>query len=246
VIKLSSFPRRDQPLAPRLLASILDTRVPARPFGKGPHPRLKLAELDESVWKRFDPRTCEALAKAVTQQVAKAVLSLGEPLASTKLPTPPAGCKLQDLELTRRTYNALKRAGHLKSLEHLTRLSISEVLAVPSFGAVSLVDLLVSLEGLERPLAEPSEPIAQVAKKVVAEAQELIASGVAAKIDKDDIRLGYLVRRIDPAARNAREMAEGGSSGRRVALRARGSRSRCCRSSGNASPCSKRSSSKKS
>ena len=68
MVRLSPYPRRGQRIAPSALKSLLDIRIPDGVLKSKAPPRLKLADLDESAWRRFEPDECNALAKSVDQR----------------------------------------------------------------------------------------------------------------------------------------------------------------------------------
>ena len=147
---LSRYPRPGCRLAPEGLRGLLeDTPVPRRLLGRNHKEPLSLAELDESAWTRFGPEACQDLAEEVVNRVRAALGLLPEEFQNQALPRLPENIQLEDLQLTQRTYNCLRRMqilGRLHQVRDLGDVTIGEVLSISSFGAKCLVDLLTSME----------------------------------------------------------------------------------------------------
>jgi hypothetical protein len=77
-----------------------------------------------------------------------------------RLPAPPFGAKLDDLELEVRTYNCLKNQWPecTRDLQRLGYKTIGQAIKLNNFGIKSLVDLLCSLEALQAQSLQASEP----------------------------------------------------------------------------------------
>ncbi len=149
------YPRIGQRLAPSLLREVLDVSVlRVCPSAARIDPELRLCDLDETVWQRFDLSQCQALAKAVVQRVQVEIKFLGPRLSEQSLPKPRGNIRLEDLELGRRAYNCLRRLvrrEHLQSAEDWHRLTLKKLLGIRAFGAKAVVDFLVAYEALLDP-----------------------------------------------------------------------------------------------
>ena len=98
----------------------------------------------------------EAAASAPPRAIggAKSKSALGEALFATRIrsfhmlrfPTLPANTKLCDLDLAVRTFDCLAKQGFEDRLEDLANLTLGEVLNIPGFGMMCLVDYLDSVE----------------------------------------------------------------------------------------------------
>ncbi len=94
---------------------------------------------------RVSPRSIEE---------AKAKSAVGEAMFATRIrsfhtlrfPTLPAGTKLRDLHLEARTFQCLAKRGFEDRFEDLANLTLGEVLNIPGFGMLCLVDYLDSVE----------------------------------------------------------------------------------------------------
>ena len=105
----SRYPRRGHRIAPLGLRESLDVSVPTGRVDGSQIGNLRLCDLDESVWERFDEAACEALAGAVIRAVGKAV-RMPAFAADQRLPPIPDGMKLADLELEIRRLKAQQAA----------------------------------------------------------------------------------------------------------------------------------------
>ena len=160
---ISRYPRPGYRIAPSLLREILDIEINVHQM-KGGSISIKLCDLDETVWGRFDAETCERLAEAVVSRV-RTNIRLVPSMCARWLPAIPTATKLDDLELEVRTYNCLERLisqNVIESLDYLPALTVKEILSTKNFGIKSLVDLLTSLESFNsypelRPRIQPSE-----------------------------------------------------------------------------------------
>lgn len=139
------YPRRGHRIAPATLREILQSPVPAKYLSRPEDASLRLCDLDETAWERFDEPVCRALAGEVLSAVGRAArmpLSIGD----RTLPPLPAGVKLSDLELEVRTVNCLVAAGIHERPQDLQALRIEGLLSLRGFWVKCLVDLLTSLE----------------------------------------------------------------------------------------------------
>jgi len=141
----SRYPRRGHRIAPATLRGLLQAPVPAKYLTSVSDAGLRLCDLDESVWQRFDDRTCQALAGEVLRAVGRAART-PTAFAERTLPPIPQGMKLADLELEVRTVNCLVSAGLHQRPQDLRTITIEEILGLRGFWVKCLVDLLTSLE----------------------------------------------------------------------------------------------------
>lgn len=128
-----------------MLADLLQDPLPAEFAEQGGEDFVRLCDLDERAWKRFDGEGCKALASEVVRAVGRAAR---QPLSFTalQLPPMPEGMTLANLELESRTFNCLTAAGIGDRPQDLGRMTIEGVLALRGFWGKCLVDLLTSIE----------------------------------------------------------------------------------------------------
>jgi hypothetical protein len=145
------YPRRNERLAPDLLQSVLDVPVPAGRDLDGEFRGLRLVELDETVWSRYPPETCERLGRAIVHRVQQAVYPELHRPANVYLPLPSKAFALETLSIETRTFNALseyRKRYPLYEPSDWAAVSLWQLLALPAFGAKSLVDFLCAYETL--------------------------------------------------------------------------------------------------
>ena len=149
----SRYPRRGHRIAPAALRELLETPVPAKYHRSPADAGLRLCDLNESAWERFDETTCRALADEVVRAAGRTVrmpMSIGD----RHIPPIPSGMKLTDLSLEVRTFNCLVSAGIHERPQDLGALTIETILGLRGFGVKCLVDLLTALEfAIEHPEA---------------------------------------------------------------------------------------------
>ena len=144
-VEISRFPRKGHRIAPRTLAHILDAPAKDRRMGS-----VKFLDLDESVWEKFEPKTCRKLAAEVICRVKKFHSALRSELGGTRLPMPRTKGKPAVLQLQRRTFNCLNNAGLLEAPARLAETTFRELFEMVGFGDICLVDLLCALEYLHK------------------------------------------------------------------------------------------------
>jgi hypothetical protein len=157
-------------LAPTALRTILAVRIPKKLLDGTNSNVVQLCDLDKNAWDTFSPDVCSSLGQEIVDVVRGAIATMSESLLETNLPPVPAGKNLEDLDLEQRTYNCLCKMqfdGLLGGPQDVGRKTIRQVLALGSFGAKSLVDLLTSLEGQGAESSPPSvgpdtEPQSQI------------------------------------------------------------------------------------
>src|ERR1043165_1670390 len=148
---ISRYPRCGYPLAPTALKPILSVRIPKKLLEGTNSKATHYCDLDKQVWETLAPDLCNKLGQELVEIVRAEIATLPESLMESTLPRVPPGMRLEELELERRTYNCLCQMqfdGLLTEPQELSQKTIKQVLALESFGAKSLVDLLTSLEGL--------------------------------------------------------------------------------------------------
>ena len=141
----SRYPRRGHRLAPAALRELLDIPVPGKYLKDQPGAGLRLCNLDESVWDRFDESRCQELAVEVVRAVGRAA-RMPMPISDRPIPSIPPGMKLTDLDLEVRTLNCLVSAGIHERPQDLRAMTIETILGLRGFWVKCLVDLLTSLE----------------------------------------------------------------------------------------------------
>lgn len=142
------YPRLGERLAPSLLRELLEVPIPR--VGRSAvdcDARLRLCDLDETAWQRFKPSECLQLAEAVVQRVNQQAPVLHLHMGGKKLPRPPRGIGVADLELGQRAYTCLSGLGRLQTPDDWHRLTLHTLLSMPSFGVSALVDFLAAYEG---------------------------------------------------------------------------------------------------
>lgn len=107
---------------------------------------MKLCDLDETAWERFDFLTCEKLGKEVMSVVRANMPSKAKELLNLNIPTPPNSLRLKDLTLETRTYSLLEKWGFDGHVEKLGDETLGDLLDIHGFGLKGLVDFLASLE----------------------------------------------------------------------------------------------------
>ena len=220
-MRFSRYPRYNQPIAPRALSDILEVNVPRYLVGEKIAQGTRLCDLDVSVWQRYEPDVCKQLAHAVVHQVRSAIHSLPRRILDQRVHHLPKDVGFDALELDWRTYNLLTEKGLLKSPKKLGNQTVGSLLAIPGFGAKSLVDLLTSLEALlhemvswstviERSISEPiSEncPKSELDHRITAKAKQLQRMPNIGTIYHNDPRLGRLFIEIDIAAKTVADLS---------------------------------------
>jgi len=143
---ISPYPRAGQRIAPSLLDDLLRDRIAACDYHGVPSQckNIRFCDLDETMWDTVGDYKCGVLAKALVFWLSQQRNRLLEDYGDTKIPLPQCS-DLEELALSQRTYNCLQRECG-SGAQKLAGLTIADVLALPSFGITSLVDLLVSLE----------------------------------------------------------------------------------------------------
>jgi hypothetical protein len=106
---------------------------------------IRLCDLDESAWDRFDEETCRALASEIVRVVGRAARQPAA-LSGRAVPPIPKGVTLADLELAPRTFNCLVAAGIGERPQDLSRMTIEGLLSLQGFWGKCLVDLLTAIE----------------------------------------------------------------------------------------------------
>lgn len=216
----SRYPRRGQALAPEALREILQARVPQTVNRNIAKQGIRFSDLDAKAWQRWDSETCRQLAKAVAEQVRRA-LPGSRKVLGRRVPALPEGVRLEDLKLEIRTFNALAGAGFAKRPDWLGRTTIGSLRHVKGLGAKSLVDLLVSVEATRSELPDSRQPRGRDTKCTPADSQaELFEDAFrekarrlsrlegAQEIRSDDPRLARALRALGSIGPNAREMGE--------------------------------------
>lgn len=195
-VEISRFPRKGHRIAPRILAHILD--VPAKDRRMGD---VWLLDLDESVWEKFEHKTCHKLALEVINRIKKFHSTLRGQLGGTRLPIPRTKGKPAVLQLQRRTFNCLNTAGLLDDPARLAETTFSELLVMPNFGVICLVDLLCALETQAATGHRTSQQVIVTARRL-AELKE------SASIRPDDPRFGLMIQTLAVPGENLQQIAE--------------------------------------
>jgi len=195
-VEISRFPRVGHRIAPHTLARILDTASKDRRMGG-----VKLRDLDESAWERFESETCHKLALEVVNRVKRFHSALRRQLGRTLLPMPRTKGKPAVLQLQRRTFNCLNEAGLLNDPARLAETTFSGLFALPAFGDTCLVDLLCALE---------TQAVTghRTNQQVLVAAHRLAKLKESARIRADDPRFGLMIQSLAVPGENLKQIAE--------------------------------------
>lgn len=185
---ISRYPRPGHRIAPLALREILCVPVLDRRFTRS----LKLCDLDETAWERFDPVTCRRLAAAVVRQIPSC---LPEVIKQRHLPKLPEWVTAKDLLVEPRTRNCLEEQGLLDHPQELENFTIGQVCKFGAFGKKSLVDLLTSLESFVIWRSGPQAG-GELNLQVTQAARELLNLTCSSSILRDDPRFGRLISEI--------------------------------------------------
>ena len=145
----------------------------------------------------------ETIYECVRQQT-----HLPKYIRSKRLPELPKSLCLEELDLKKRTHTALSRKGFIKQPQKLSNTTIESLLALPSFGKDSLLDLLIALEPYFHSTQGDEEREVALAQEFVSEATLLAEMPSAELISIKDLRFGKLLRSIFPTSTSTREAAE--------------------------------------
>ena len=145
------YPKVGLPIAPRILAPILDITPSRSIMAKIVDPNLRMADLDENSWNRFERATCLRLAHLVLSTLKKAWLKLPTDILAAKLPEGGYRPNLDELGIGTRTFNCLARLCRQRrfqegALIRWNQMTIGELIEIRSFGARSLLDFLSAYE----------------------------------------------------------------------------------------------------
>ena len=157
------YPRSGQRLAPRLLAEVLQDALPVELATQGGARFVRLCDLDETAWDRFDAETCKTFATEIVQAVGRAARQPA-PFMALQLPPLPDEMTLANLELESRTFNCLVAAGIEDRPQDLGQMTIEGALGLRGFWSKCLVDLLTSIEyATDHPEVRRKHPTCRVA-----------------------------------------------------------------------------------
>lgn len=196
----SRYPRPGHRIAPLALREILRAPLPDGRLSRS----LRLCDLDESAWDRFDSATCRRLAAAVMDQLPS---HLPDFMNQRHLPKLPKWVTGQDILLEPRTRHCLEERGFLDRPQELADLTMGQVCGFSGFGKKCLVDLLTSLESfIIWPAADQTG--GPLNRQVTRAARKLQRLRDASGILSDDPRFGRLVRELGLEATSAREAAD--------------------------------------
>lgn len=219
---ISRYPRPGYRIAPATLQEFLDVLVPIE-LDKG-QARLKLSDLDETVWDRFEYKTCVALAREVISRLKRFAPPGSSRMLGVCLPSLPTGLSLMDLELEARTYNLLCKWGFKEHPEMLARKPVLELFDIPGFGIKCLVDLLTSIETTLQKINADMITLHRVGpvheailgdklnkfehdQCLADKIGELLYLQDTKLVSKDDVRLGPLINELDSEASTVWDLA---------------------------------------
>jgi hypothetical protein len=148
------YPRRGEPIVPRLLRElVVDRRAPAPYDGDADLLHLLRTDLGSDAWRRLPSETCHRLSLAVVDRVQTRLGGLSELVCETVLPPPESAVRLT---LESRTSNVLRRS--IQRGQTDGTWTLRRYLSLDRFGARALVDLLAALEAQGGPLTPSAEP----------------------------------------------------------------------------------------
>ncbi len=193
------YPQANHRIAPSMLKDLLDEEIPRHLVEGTPFAGARLADLDESAWGCLSTEAISELAGMVISRVGMGVVN--RDVQQLHLPRVPAGLRLENLRLENRTGNCLRRLGLATNLQQLGKMTVDDLMQVPSFGAKCLVDLLTALETF-------SHRGQCINANVMEHANQLAQRPEAASIHFSDPRLGRLLRAMDSESNTLEEMIE--------------------------------------
>jgi hypothetical protein len=144
-MKAARYPHPGHRIAPYALHEILDVEMPSGILENSTL-RIRLCDLDETAWERFDFQVCKRLGEEVMNVVRMHIPSQTRELLNLHLPIPPNSLRLKDLSLETRTHLLLERWGFDDHVEKLGDKTLGDLLDIHGFGTKCLVDFLASLE----------------------------------------------------------------------------------------------------
>jgi len=231
-MKAARYPHPGHRIAPYALHEILDVEIPSGILENSTL-RIRLCDLDETAWERFDFQVCKRLGEEVMNVVRMHIPSQTRELLNLHLPIPPNSLRLKDLSLETRTHLLLERWGFDDHVEKLGNETLGDLLDIHGFGRKCLVDFLASLEttiakASRAPISRLEEPqgdgenIEQLshlkklsdrsrlpASMLIAEGKKLQQIPGARDISRDDPRLGHLLWAIDPEIETVGHLTDG-------------------------------------
>ncbi len=182
---LSRYPRPGYPIAPSVLAPLLEASIPTV--------ALQLSELDASVWGKFSVNQCYRFGAILKEHLERRKYSLAL-VGRKRLTTSRKHIAVEQLELTFRSYNCLSKVSLAGRRYGIASLSIEEVLAIPAFGIMSLLDVLTSIEGfLARSDSCAKSPSRSTRRKAARLVDAICAAPGVSKIGQSDPRVGPLL-----------------------------------------------------
>src|SRR5439155_4468218 len=116
-------------------------------------------------------------------------------------PIPRTKGKPAVLQLQRRTFNCLKEAGLLDTPAKLAETTFGELLTMPGFGVICLVDLLCALE-------TQAATGHRTSQRALVAAHRLARLKGSASIRADDPRFGLMIQSLAVPGENLKQIAE--------------------------------------
>ncbi len=172
--------------------------------------KLRLCDLDESVWDRFSEETLLELAGVIIDRVG--TYHARKAFQHRHFPRPLRSLKLEDLRLENRTRRCLAKQGLEDDPSRLGDYTIGEVLAIRAFGPRCLVDLLSALEsyrGRQGTGAFAALGATCLSEELTAAAGRLAKLPAAKAVGCRDPRFAEAIRELDVEAQTAAELATG-------------------------------------
>ncbi|HMF42807.1 MAG TPA: hypothetical protein VKQ32_19180 [Polyangia bacterium] len=190
-----NYPRRGEPIVPRLLRPLVVDRRPS-PFAIDPDSELLIRdELGAGAWERLAPEVCWRVSMLVIDRVQTRLRSLPAAIRDTPMPAPHVAL---GLPIERRTSDTLRRAlaGRLDG----ERWTVGRYVKIRRFGGRALVDLLAALEANPETLVSSTGHPGSAADRALNESLLAIARQLPVaehRLNLGELRHGRRGRPID-------------------------------------------------
>jgi hypothetical protein len=193
-----NYPRRGEPIVPRLLRPLVIDRRPS-PFPIDPDSELLTRdELGAGAWERLAPDVCWRVSLLVIDRVQTRLRALPDAIRDTPLPAPSVALALP---IEKRTSDTLRRAVGAR-LDDGEPWTVGRYVTLRRFGGRALVDLLAALEASADTLVPSTATSGSAADRVLHESLLIIARQVPVaehRLNLDDLQHGPHGRPIDVA-----------------------------------------------
>lgn len=140
------YPRAGQRITPLALYEVFDVLIDEPNLKNRFHPGTRLCDLNKSVWDYLNENECSRLAEQAIEHLSEQIFELPKCVRHRLIPHPPAGMRLQDLRLDRKTLNQLHFRGYASTPQALGNLTLLGLIRQLNFRARNVLDLLTALE----------------------------------------------------------------------------------------------------